>query len=130
MNYLIYTAALLLLLSACSSNQTADINQQQFDDNQNIKKTVETIPQEPRAPVIPIDGRLRDEHMQMYVSVKIKQEQLRYQHEEAISPIVSKDNSALKTFLRTTNPFRKPVTWRRRLRISSQLSNFIRKNGY
>ena len=94
MNYVVCTAALFLLLSACSSNQPADVSRQQIDNNKNIRQTLETNSQQPRSPIIPIDGRLRDEHMQMYVSVKIKQEQIRYQHEGSNSVILSNNEAA------------------------------------
>jgi hypothetical protein len=94
MKNVVCTIAIFLLLSACSSNKPADVSQQQIDSNQKVKNTVETYPQQPRSPVIPLDGRLRDEHIKMYVSVKIKQEQIRYQHEESDTAILSKINTA------------------------------------
>lgn len=94
MKHVVCTIAIFLLLSACSSNKPADVSQQQIDNNQKVKKTVETYPQQPRSPIVPLDGRLRDEHMEMYVSVKIKQEQIRYQHEELNTAIFSKNNAA------------------------------------
>ena len=62
--------ALILFFSAsCSSNQSSDINHQK-----NINSHFEL-------PSISKDGRLRAEHVHMYVSAKIKQEQLRYEKE-------------------------------------------------
>ena len=94
MNHVVCTTTLFLLLSASSSNQPADVSQQRFDNNQSIEKTVESNAQQPRPPIIPIDGRLRNEHMQMYVSVKIRQEQIRYQHKKSNTPVLSKNNAA------------------------------------
>lgn len=73
------TIIIVFLLFGCGSNQPANTNISQPVSNQhsNIHRAVETI-QEQKSPTVPIDGRLRDEHLQMYVSVKIKQEQLRY----------------------------------------------------
>ena len=79
---LVLTAVVLLFLSGCGSNQPAntDVSQPNSNRQSNIHNAVDTI-QEPKSPTVPIDGRLRDEHLQMYVSVRIKQEQLRYASE-------------------------------------------------
>lgn len=79
---LVLTAVVLLFLSGCGSNQPAntDVSQSKSNHHSDIHKAVDTI-QEQKSPTIPIDGRLRDEHLQMYVSVRIKQEQLRYEAE-------------------------------------------------
>jgi hypothetical protein len=79
---LVLTAVVLLFLSGCGSNQPAntDVSQPNSSRQSNIHNAVDTI-QEPKSPTVPIDGRLRDEHLQMYVSVRIKQEQLRYKSE-------------------------------------------------
>ncbi|WP_455220810.1 hypothetical protein [Kaarinaea lacus] len=84
--FVVFAAAIILLLSACGSNQTASINQPDISNQKDIHKAVEIIPQQ-KIPTIPIDGRLRDEHLQMYVSVKIKEEQLRYEAESADSNV-------------------------------------------
>ena len=92
-------AATLLLLSGCHSNQVSDLEQQNHPTgNQGIHKTVDNVPQQ-EASVIPLDGRLRAEHMQMYVSVKIKQEQIRY--EQAITYVKSQVQDASKTQIDT-----------------------------
>jgi len=80
--FVVITAAMLLLLSGCGSSQTANIEQANIRIQDNIHDAVEIIPQQ-KAPTIPIDGRLRDEHLRMYISVKIKEEQLRYEAETA-----------------------------------------------
>ena len=79
---LVLTAVVLLYLSGCGSNQPAntDVSQPNSNGQSNIHKAVDTFQQQ-KSPTIPIDGRLRDEHLQMYVSVRIKQEQLRYEFE-------------------------------------------------
>jgi hypothetical protein len=79
-HYVVFAIVIILILSGCDSNQPADVSQQESNSQTNIHKAVEIIPQQ-TTPVIPIDGRLRDEHLLMYVSVKIKQEQLRYETE-------------------------------------------------
>jgi hypothetical protein len=79
MRLVMLTAATAIVLWACGSNQPADSDRvQNTDPRKNIQKAVEIIPQQ-SFPVVPIDGRLRDEHIQMYVSVKIRQEQLCYE---------------------------------------------------
>jgi len=83
--FVVYTATMLLLLTGCGSNQTADVDQPNISTHDNIHNAVEITPQ--KAPTIPIDGRLRDEHLKMYVSVKIKEEQLRYAAETASANI-------------------------------------------
>lgn len=79
---LVLTAVVLLFLSGCGSNQPAntDVSQPNSNYHSDIHKAVDTY-QEQKPPTIPIDGRLRDEHLQMYVSVRIKQEQLRFEAE-------------------------------------------------
>ena len=91
MNLAVFATIIALMLAACSSNHQTAVSQQQIDSKQTVKKTIESYPKQQRSPVIPIDGRLRDEHIQMYVSVKIKQEQLRYQQEESNSTIQIKN---------------------------------------
>lgn len=77
------------LLCACGSNQPSGSGpDRSTSHSQNIQQDVESIPQK-KTPVVPMDGRLRDEHMQMYVSVKIRQEQLRY--EQGITYIAKQD---------------------------------------
>ena len=90
MNFAVLAAAIVILLSACSSNHPADVYHQQAVKNQRTINTVEANPKQLRSPVIPIDGRLRDEHIQMYVSVRIKQEQIRFQREELRSTFLAK----------------------------------------
>ena len=85
-HYVGFAAVIILLVSGCGSNQTASISQQDISNQKDIHKAVEIIPQQ-KTPTIPIDGRLRDEHLQMYVSVKIKAEQLRYEMESADSNV-------------------------------------------
>ena len=99
MRHAVSIAAIILLLSACSSNQSSnqpsDVSQQNFaGKNQNIQNAVEKIPSQ-ESPVVPMDGRLRNEHIQMYVSVKIKQEQLRY--EQSIAYIKTQETNTKAT---------------------------------
>lgn len=79
---LVLTAVVILFLSGCGANQPSNssISQPKSSNHSNIHKAV-NIFQEQKPPTIPIDGRLRDEHLQMYVSVRIKQEQLRFEAE-------------------------------------------------
>jgi hypothetical protein len=79
---LVLTAVVILFLSGCGSNQptNSNISQPKPSNHSDIHKAVDTF-QEQKPPTIPIDGRLRDEHLQMYVSVRIKQEQLRFEAE-------------------------------------------------
>lgn len=90
----VMTALAVLFLSGCGSNQ-ASINQHKIDYQTDIHKAVDTVPVQPSEPTIPLDGRLRDEHLQMYVSVKIKQEQLRYEAEDAIEATYIAGNRAV-----------------------------------
>ncbi|MCI0508399.1 MAG: hypothetical protein L0Z73_20185 [Gammaproteobacteria bacterium] len=87
-HYVVFAIVIILILSGCGSNQPANVSQHKKNIQTDIHKAVEIIPQQ-TTPVIPIDGRLRDEHLQMYVSVKIKQEQLRYETEISTSPNLS-----------------------------------------
>lgn len=70
---IVLASALYLLLFACSFDQVteslAPVAGTQKDNVENAKVSG-----------IPTDGKLRDEHLQMYVSVQIIQEQIRYQH--------------------------------------------------
>ncbi|WP_455207396.1 hypothetical protein [Kaarinaea lacus] len=86
MNLVVFTTAMVVLLCACSSHQSADIDisHHRLDSQQPVQNAVEIIPQQ-KPPTVPLDGRLRDEHLQMYVSVKIKQEQIRYDSETSPS---------------------------------------------
>ena len=79
MRLVVVAAVTIPLLCACGSNQPSDPGQaQNTNHRQNIQNAIEIIQQE-NTPAVPMDGRLRDEHLQMYVSVKIRQEQLRYE---------------------------------------------------
>ena len=94
MNLVVFTTAMVVLLCACSSHQSADIDisHHRLDSQHPVQKAVEIIPQQ-KSPTVPLDGRLRDEHLQMYVSVKIKQEQLRYDSETSHASKQAKINN-------------------------------------
>lgn len=66
---LVCATALMLYLTACSSNQIPEAYQQQEDANNSELSS------------IPKDGKLRSAHVRMFVAVRIKQEQLRYEAE-------------------------------------------------
>lgn len=85
---IVCAAALLLILGACSSNQAPDA----FIQDDAINNELSSIPK---------DGKLHAAHVRMYVSVKIKQEQLRHQNETGRS---TNDSSYLSNNLyRNTN---------------------------
>ena len=82
-NLVFATFLFLLMLFACSSNQSSKVSQQNHSENSSNTRDNES--QEKLLATIPVDGKLRDEHLKMYVSVKIKQEQLRYQQQTSTS---------------------------------------------
>jgi len=73
---IVLASALYLLLFACSSDQftesLAPVTHKSID-------SVDNTAEKTKVSGIPTDGKLRDEHLQMYVSVQIIQEQIRYQ---------------------------------------------------
>ena len=73
----------LLMLFACSSNQSSKVSQ--HNNSENSSNSQDNVSQKQLLATIPVDGKLRDEHLKMYVSVKIKQEQLRYQQQVSTS---------------------------------------------
>jgi len=75
----------LLMLFACSSSQSSKVSQ--HNNSENSSNTQDNASQQQLLATIPVDGKLRDEHLKMYVSVKIKQEQLRYQQQVSKSEI-------------------------------------------
>lgn len=75
----------LLMLFACSSSQSSKVSQ--HNNSENSSNTLDNASQQQLLATIPVDGKLRDEHLKMYVSVKIKQEQLRYQQQVSKSEI-------------------------------------------
>ena len=84
----------LLFLSACSSNLSPESNRQ---ENNNSTYDLSSIPR---------DGKLRAEHVRMYVSVKIKQEQLRFESKSQ-QQINDAFDSSYHRNARTTNTFEK-----------------------
>lgn len=75
MQYINWVCAvtLPLMICACSSNQSSELAQDRsyIPDFNSVH--------------VPTDGRLLNEHVRMYVSVKIKQEQFRYENKQQIS---------------------------------------------
>lgn len=82
MRLVVFAAVIIPLLYACGSNQPSETLVQPENSKSQLfhKNALEGKPHS-MTPAVPMDGRLRDQHMQMYVSVKIRQEQLRYEQE-------------------------------------------------
>jgi len=87
----------LLVLSACNTSQSAKVSQHNNSDKSGINPDKVSLKQ--LLSTIPADGKLRDEHLTMYVSVKIKQEQLRYLQKSALTDVA---NSSENNFHRFT----------------------------
>jgi len=67
------------MLHACSSNQSSGNSQNHYSQPEHFGNAQQKVTLEKSLSDIPADGKLRPEHIKMYVSVRIKQEQLRYQ---------------------------------------------------
>lgn len=75
----VFALFLFFVLFACNTSQSTKATQQKNSEKTENKQI--NTSQEQLLSTIPVDGKLRDEHLKMYVSVKIKQEQLRYQQQ-------------------------------------------------
>ena len=86
----VFATFLFFLLFACNASQSSKATQQ--NNLEKSSKTQNHTLQGELLSTIPVDGKLQDAHLQMYVSVKIKQEQLRYQQEISQSKELEQDN--------------------------------------
>lgn len=93
----------LLTLSACHSSQPANASR---DDNPEISgNRLDNLALEQVSLTIPADGKLRDEHLTMYVSVKIRQEQLRFQQKTSSTSTEKKESSGTNSHDSAKNQF-------------------------
>ena len=69
---IVLASFLYLSLFACNSGQVTETMELATDESSNTTRNTKVAG-------IPMDGKLRDEHLQMYVSIQIILEQIRYQ---------------------------------------------------
>lgn len=86
-NIVFTTALLLLSLFACSASQSTSFSENNSIEKTRNNKSTGTHPETSLS--IPVDGKLGDEHLKLYVSVTILVEQLRY---EQVSAQLQKSN--------------------------------------
>lgn len=76
MRFLVYCVLAMMILAACSSNQTSN------PDHKSIYNNVDKIPADvenkSNKTVNPTSGKLSDEQVKLYIAVMIKMEQIRY----------------------------------------------------